>query len=167
MKIDKTIKGERFRFYVDIVPNAMKAKVRKGVSDESVEGIISADFKQILLPEHFKQNTFKGDATVGFLKLSRAQSYEAMDYNGVAPKHDAKAKSFESGERIQICADMLEFNVGGNTIWIQSKKGTVMRIKCTGTIKVDACTTNPSSHSDVIVNGDINFCISNDLKNKI
>ena len=165
MKIDKTIKGERFRFYVDLVPNTMKAKVRRGVSSESVEGVIAEDFQRILLPSHYDVNTFKGNAVVGFLKLSKAQRHEAMGYNGVTPELTEQSKNkFEQGERIQIGADMVEFNVGGNTIWVQSKKGTVMRIKCTGTIKVDACTTNQSLHSDVILNGDINFCISNDLK---
>lgn len=67
------------------------------------------------------------------------------------------------GNRIEIPSVLVEFNVGSNTIWIQSPQGaTTMRIKCTGKINVDVCENSPVSHCDLIVEGDINFCISND-----
>lgn len=70
---------------------------------------------------------------------------------------------FENNERINIPSSMIEFNVGGNTIWVQSPDGaTTMRIKCTGTIKVDQCTNSPVSHVDLMLDGDINFCLSKD-----
>lgn len=63
---------------------------------------------------------------------------------------------------------MIEFYSGGNTIWIQSLYGgTTLRIKCTGIIKVYHCQNSPLSHCDIIVNGDINFCISNDATKQI
>ena len=74
-----------------------------------------------------------------------------------------KELCIEPGTRIHVPVALLEFNVEGNTIWIQSPDGmTTMRIKCTGKIHVDKCDNNPVSHSDVIVKGDINFCLAED-----
>lgn len=71
----------------------------------------------------------------------------------------------EANERIMIPACVIEFNVGSNTIWVQSPEGgTIMRVKCTGKINVDQCTNSPISHTDFIVQGDINFCLSTDAK---
>lgn len=59
----------------------------------------------------------------------------------------------------------IEFNVESNTIWIQSPEGgTTLRIKCSGKIFVDQCTNSPISHSDIMVDGDINFCLSQDAE---
>ena len=67
--------------------------------------------------------------------------------------------------RIQIEVGLIEFDEGGNTIWIQSPLGgTTMRIKCTGKIITDQCKDSPLSHCDIIVNGDIQFCISDDAQ---
>lgn len=66
--------------------------------------------------------------------------------------------------RINIPVSVVEFDDGGNTIWIQSEGGTTLRIKCTGKIRTDMCETSPISHCDIIVNGDINFCISEDAE---
>lgn len=69
----------------------------------------------------------------------------------------------ENGERVQIPVGMLEFTEGGNTIWVQSPEGgTTMRIKCTGKITSEICSTSPISHVDLIVHGDINICLSQD-----
>lgn len=69
----------------------------------------------------------------------------------------------ESGTKIEIPVGALEFYIGQSTIWIQSPLGaTTLRIKCTGKINVDHCDTSPVSHCDIIVQGDINFCISED-----
>lgn len=71
----------------------------------------------------------------------------------------------EIGERVQIPAALLEFNVGSKTIWIQSPEGaTILRIKCTGTISVDMCKNSPTSHADADVQGDIHFCLSEDIE---
>ena len=81
-----------------------------------------------------------------------------------------RRKSFLSedfeGERIRIPVSALDFNVGSNTIWIHSGdgSGTVLRIKCTGKIITNQCETNPVSHCDIMVDGDINFCLSGDIK---
>ena len=60
------------------------------------------------------------------------------------------------GQRVLIPVGAIEFNVGSNTIWIQSPQGgTTLRLKCTG---------SPISHSDIMVDGDINFCLSDDAE---
>lgn len=72
---------------------------------------------------------------------------------------------FNPGDRITIEVGALEFNFNSNTIWIQSPQGgTTLRIKCTGKINVDQCSNSPISHCDIIVNGDINFCLSEDAQ---
>lgn len=69
---------------------------------------------------------------------------------------------------IIIPVTQIEFNEGANTIWIHNLEGgTAMRIKCTGKISVDHCKDSPQSHCDIIIQGDINFCISNDSKTNI
>lgn len=73
--------------------------------------------------------------------------------------------NIEKNQRITIPVGAVEFNEGGNTIWIQSPKGgTTLRIKCTGKIKTDVCENSPISHCDIIVEGDINFCVSEDAE---
>jgi hypothetical protein len=66
--------------------------------------------------------------------------------------------------RITIPVQLVEFEDGGNTIWIQSEVGTTVRIKCTGKIKTETCEVSPISHLDLIVEGDINFCLSKDAQ---
>jgi hypothetical protein len=60
--------------------------------------------------------------------------------------------------RVVLDALGIEFVEGGNTIWVHGKEGTILRIKCTGRIAVDACSA-PSAHADMIVVGDIKICI--------
>lgn len=63
---------------------------------------------------------------------------------------------------IKIYVGELEFNKGGNTIWVHSPDGfTVLRIKTLGKIKVNKCDTDGYSHCDIIVKEDINFCVNN------
>lgn len=69
----------------------------------------------------------------------------------------------EVGSRILIPVGAIEFNVGSNTIWIQSPEGgTTLRLKCSGKINIEQCSNSPISHSDILVEGDINFCLSKD-----
>lgn len=77
---------------------------------------------------------------------------------------NSQIKSGYTGNRISIPVGLIEFNEGGNTIWIQSEGGTILRIKTLGKIKVDKCKTSPVSHADIIVKEDINFCVSEDAK---
>lgn len=64
---------------------------------------------------------------------------------------------------VHIPVTELEFHEGSRTIWVHSPKGgTVLRIKCTGQIKVHKCTTNPISHGDILVRGDIEMCVTKD-----
>jgi len=76
-----------------------------------------------------------------------------------------KENKHKLGDRIVIPVEAIEFNVEGNTIWIHSKLGgTSLRIKCTGKIKIDQCQNSPISHSDILVNGDIDFCLAEDAE---
>jgi hypothetical protein len=59
--------------------------------------------------------------------------------------------------RVQLEAVGLEFEKDGNTIWVHGSCGTLLRIKCSGRIKVKRCSA--PAHADVIVAGDIEFCV--------
>lgn len=75
------------------------------------------------------------------------------------------SKSIKPGTRIRIPAAEIEFLVGQNTIWVHGPQGsTLLRIKCSGQIKVDTCRTSSTSHADLMVAGDIDYCISLDAK---
>ncbi len=60
----------------------------------------------------------------------------------------------------------LEFHQGENTIWIHAPDGTTMlRIKCTGRIVVNDHCISPVAHCDLMVVGNIDFCVpSTDAK---
>lgn len=60
---------------------------------------------------------------------------------------------------------VIEFMEGGKALWVHNNKGmTVLRIQCTGNIKIDNECTNVCAHSDINVVGDINICIPNPKK---
>lgn len=68
--------------------------------------------------------------------------------------------SRQDGDIINIPVAVLEFRQGGNTLWVHGPEGgTVLRLKTTGKISAEACTTSPVSHVDVMVDGDVNVCI--------
>lgn len=79
---------------------------------------------------------------------------------------DAKTcKIKKATGRIKIPVGLLEFDVNSHTIWVQSADGaTTLRIKCSGKINVEQCRDSPFSHCDIYLQGDINFCISNDIQ---
>jgi hypothetical protein len=60
--------------------------------------------------------------------------------------------------RIQLEAVGLEFEENGNTIWVHGRHGTLLRIQCSGQIKVKRCEA-PGAHADARVLGDIEFCV--------
>ncbi len=60
--------------------------------------------------------------------------------------------------RIQLEALALEFEENGNTIWVHGSNGTILRIKCSGHIRVTSCAAL-GAHADVMVLGDIEFCV--------
>lgn len=69
------------------------------------------------------------------------------------------------GERTirTIPAVAIEFNEGGNTLWVHGLGGTVLRIKTLdGKITTTACKNSPTSHADLVVTGDIEFCLGPD-----
>lgn len=60
----------------------------------------------------------------------------------------------------QIKVAVVEFNEGGRAIWVHnSKGGTVLRIQCTGQVKIHPHCENICAHSDINVKGDIEVCI--------
>lgn len=65
----------------------------------------------------------------------------------------------------RYCIDVLciEFDERGQTLWVQGKAGTVLRLKTTGRITANHCNeTLSGSHTDVMVDGDISICVGND-----
>ncbi len=75
----------------------------------------------------------------------------------------ATPKEHERGDRIVIAVACIEFNEGGNTLWVQGYGGTVLRIKTDGKITSSACASGPSvSHFDLAVSGDIRICLGQD-----
>lgn len=52
--------------------------------------------------------------------------------------------------RIQIPVQFIEFDEGGNTLWVQAESGTVLRIKVKGYIQTERCASNPVSHLDLM-----------------
>ncbi len=67
--------------------------------------------------------------------------------------------------RIKIPVVELEFEEGGNTIWVHNPIGaTVLRIKTMGKITTNKECENVCSHSDIIVPDDINICLANDAE---
>ena len=62
--------------------------------------------------------------------------------------------------RREIEVALMEFEEGGNTIWVHSIQGaTVLRIKCSGQIIAHDKCANLVAHSDIFVPGDIDVCI--------
>lgn len=68
--------------------------------------------------------------------------------------------------RIQIPVSMLEFDEGGNTVWIHGPQGaTVLRIKTMKKITVGKTDCeNICSHSDILVQDGIEFCLAEDAE---
>ncbi len=84
MRIEKTIKGEKFPFQVKFIPLEMKATVRFLTSYDEVIGTITDDFKKIILPDDYLSPYISsvGNIPVKYLKLNRSLSDEAKYYNG-------------------------------------------------------------------------------------
>lgn len=83
MRIDKQIKGEIIPFYVQLIPNTMKASVGYSRADEGIICDISENYKYILLPDTFLSPYISGygNIKVGKLKLSKFQQEDAIFYN--------------------------------------------------------------------------------------
>jgi hypothetical protein len=63
-------------------------------------------------------------------------------------------------DRVIVRVLALEFQEGGNTIWIQGPQGgTTLRIKTMGKVTSSRCDTSPISHGDIVVQDDIHICI--------
>lgn len=60
----------------------------------------------------------------------------------------------------EIDVAVMEFSEGGKAIWIHNNKGcTVLRIQCTGKVKIHKPCDNICAHADINVIGDIEVCI--------
>lgn len=78
MRIQKTIKGELYNFYLQFIANEKKAKVRYFQSDEWIICDLSEDFVYVLLPKgKFNLN----GVDVEKLKLNKFQKNDAIEYN--------------------------------------------------------------------------------------
>lgn len=65
--------------------------------------------------------------------------------------------------RIQIPVNVIEFDVHGNTLWVQGANGTVLRIKVEEGFTIEKCETSPVSHSDIYIpRGKVGFCLGPD-----
>ena len=66
----------------------------------------------------------------------------------------------EPGAFYQVDVAVLEFYDGQSTVWVHDANGhTILRIKCTGGIKVNSKCENPAVHSDVVVDGPMEICV--------
>ena len=63
--------------------------------------------------------------------------------------------------RVKIPVAELEFEEGGNTIWVHGPLGTtVLRVKVSGRLSSAKCAENPSSHLDLVAQDvDPVFCL--------
>jgi hypothetical protein len=61
----------------------------------------------------------------------------------------------------QLPVAAIEFHDGQKTLWVHGQEGgTILRIKCSGEIKVDRCAGGAGiPHSDLMVEGDIHICV--------
>ena len=81
--------------------------------------------------------------------------------------HDSEGtdKQMDRGmARIKIPVEILEFDEGGNTIWIHGPAGaTVLRLKTMKSISVNRECQNICSHVDVICHDEIEVCVAEDV----
>lgn len=66
--------------------------------------------------------------------------------------------------RVTLPALAVEFDEGGNTLWVQGLGGTLLRIKTTGKITSTECVASPLSHGDLNITEDIEICIGFEQK---
>lgn len=67
--------------------------------------------------------------------------------------------------RISIPVAELEFEEGGNTIWVHSPQGTtVLRLKTSEPIHTAQCKSSPTSHADAMIDGPMAFCVGEDAE---
>jgi len=60
----------------------------------------------------------------------------------------------------QIQVSVLEFAEGGRALWVHDARGcTVLRIQCTGKVKIHKGCTNICAHADINVIGNIEVCV--------
>ncbi len=104
MRIDKTIKGEVFPFYVYYIPNTMTFSVRAFLSEETITCKISDDLKWIILPDDYMSPyiTGVGRVPVKKLKIEKSQQREIKESLEEKPSLNPKQKL---GIRINLFLD--------------------------------------------------------------
>jgi len=68
---------------------------------------------------------------------------------------------------MMIPAAAIEFNEGGNTLWVHGPEGgTILRLKFSGKITSKVCKASPVPHADAMCLGDLEFCIPRKRKRR-
>lgn len=66
--------------------------------------------------------------------------------------------------KVRIPVRLLEFDEGHHTLWVHSAEGTVLRLKCSGTIKINRGGVTLAPHADVWVDGDIDIFVPEEIE---
>lgn len=81
-----------------------------------------------------------------------------------------KRKPPVTGTNVRIAVAELEFNEGGDTLWIHSPLGaTVLRLKFNHSITSQLCLPCPASHvsvshADILIDQSLSICLGRDAK---
>lgn len=66
---------------------------------------------------------------------------------------------------ITLPACQIQFTDGGNTLWVHAPDGsTTLRIKTTGKFSMEYCGVSPTSHGDMLIEGDHVICIGTEAE---
>jgi hypothetical protein len=93
MKVNKLIRGENYRYYVDLNHNKMTANIRYFRDDTPIECKISDDLKYIILPSTIIPFNRDSEISIQKLKFNKYQQSEIKDCN---PYFFKKAKELKT-----------------------------------------------------------------------
>lgn len=168
MKIEKTIKGEKYLFYFQIIRNEMKAKVRLFHGDEWIISNISEDFKYILLPK----NKFEiDDVKVERLKLNKHQSETVKEYNNIQNNNDTIELLFievtvSANHKMKARVISHDAEDKSKTYTYTNRGGNRKSIKKEDIMKVDSLYMNYISDSNGMI-GYHTYCLPEDKEKAI
>jgi hypothetical protein len=80
MRIEKTIKGEKYFYYVYPIYKEMAVNVKYFMADELVKCNLTEDFKYILLPDSFDKIIDGEKAEVRKLKVPKGLQRDLKEY---------------------------------------------------------------------------------------
>lgn len=106
MRIDKTIKGEVVPYYVQFVPNELKAEVRYSMSNEWVRCEISEDCKYIILPDTYLSPYISGhgNVKVGKLTIPKHERHDLINSKNKLYKDNNKPKFISIQDLMMVLA---------------------------------------------------------------